>query len=167
LQHPNVVAHQPRLLLITPPPINEYQSDAIDQVKGYAEPQRTAENTKKYAEACRQVGRELGVAVLDLWSIMMAKTGWREGKDLPGSKKAEKSEILEKMLIDGTAPVWHLIRSDCLLKRPGLHFLPLAYKILYESLMDLICRRWPDQDPTPLTGLPFVLPVWTAAPGRP
>ena len=44
---------------------------------------------------------------------------------------------------------------------PGLHFLPPAYKGLYESLMELIVRKWPDQDPM---GIPFCLPAWTEAP---
>ena len=69
--------------------------------KGYSNPLRSAEHTKTYADACRSVGAELGVPVLDLWSIFMAKVGWKEGEPLIGSKKVARNDILEKLLNDG------------------------------------------------------------------
>ncbi|MCJ1451137.1 hypothetical protein MMC28_001472 [Mycoblastus sanguinarius] len=143
LTHPSVVAHQPRLILITPPPINEYQTEASDRIKGYAAALRSAEHTKKYADATREVGKESGVAVLDIWGVIMGMAGWEEGRPLVGSREVERSEVLEGLFVD------------------GLHFLPTAYKVLYESMMELIAREWPDQDPTTL---PFVFPTWTVAP---
>ena len=107
VQHPSVTAQNPRLILITPPPINEYKLEESDFVKGLTVPQRTAEHTKKYADACREVGKELGVAVLDIWSIMMAKAGWREGEPLAGSKKVARNEVLEGLLIDGEPTLKH------------------------------------------------------------
>ena len=101
VQHPSVTAQKPRLILITPPPVNEYKLEESDLVKGLTDPRRTAEHTKRYADACREVGKELGVAVLDIWSIMMAKAGWREGEPLVGSKKVARNEVLEGLLIDG------------------------------------------------------------------
>ena len=101
VQHPSVTAQKPRLILITPPPVNEYKLEESDLVKGLTDPRRTAEHTKKYADACREVGKELGVAVLDIWSIMMAKAGWREGEPLVGSKEVARNEVLEGLLIDG------------------------------------------------------------------
>ena len=48
-----------RIMLISPPPVNEYQLEASDLVKyGMTEPRRTAEHTKRYAEACRDVRAE-------------------------------------------------------------------------------------------------------------
>ena len=107
VQHPSVTTQNPRLILITPPPINEYKLEESDFVKGFTVPQRTAEHTKKYADACREVGKELGVAVLDIWSIMMAKAGWREGEPLAGSKKVARNEVLEGLLIDGEPTLKH------------------------------------------------------------
>lgn len=69
--------------------------------KGYSNPLRSAEHTKTYADACRSVGAELGVPVLDLWSIFMAKVGWKEGEPLTGSKKVARNDIFEKLLNDG------------------------------------------------------------------
>ena len=93
--------------------------------------------------ACEEAGKEVGVAILDLWSAMMAKTGWKEGDKLVGSKEVPRNDILESMLAD------------------GLHFLPPAYKLLFEELMKLILKEWPDQDPA---AMPFVFPSWQDAP---
>lgn len=101
LKHPSVVAQKPRLILLTPPPVNEYQLEEANLVWDNKDPRRSAEHTKKYADACRQVGAEVGVVVLDVWSIFMAKAGWKEGEPLKGSKKVARNEILEKLLSDG------------------------------------------------------------------
>ena len=67
----------------------------------YQDPIRSAEHTKKYADACRDVGAELGLVVLDLWSVFMAEVGWKEGEPLIGSKKVARNEGLDKLLNDG------------------------------------------------------------------
>ena len=101
VQHPSVAIQKVRLILITPPPVNEYKLEESDLVKGLTDPRRTAEHTKKYADATTEVANELDVAILDLWSIMMAKTGWEKGEILVGSKKVARSKILDDLLIDG------------------------------------------------------------------
>lgn len=100
LEHSSVVAQKPRLILLTPPPVNEYQ---LEEAMLFADmpPMRSAEYTKEYADACRQVGAEAGVVVLDVWSIFMAKAGWKEGEALVGSKKVARSEVFDKLLSDG------------------------------------------------------------------
>lgn len=143
LEHPSVVAQKPRLILLTPPPVNEYQLEEADLVKGNKDPLRSAEHTKEYADACRQVGAEVEVVVLDIWSIFMAKAGWREGEPLIGSKKLARNEVLEKLLVD------------------GLHFRPDAYRLLHDSMMDLIQKEWPDQAPD---NLRFIYRPWPEAP---
>lgn len=143
LEHSSVVAQKPRLILLTPPPVNEYQLEEDDLVWGMKDPQRSAEHTKKYADACRQVGAEVGVVVLDVWSIFMAKAGWKEGEPLIGSKKIARNQVLDKML------------------RDGLHFRPDAYRLLYDSMMDLIQKEWPDQAPDSLS---FIFKAWPEAP---
>ncbi|MCJ1277280.1 hypothetical protein MMC21_005091 [Puttea exsequens] len=101
LLHASVVAQNPRLILITPPPIDEYKLEEHGLAVGINEVMRTAEHTKQYADACREVGLEFDVAVLDIWSILMAKTGWREGETLIGSKKVGRSSVLDRLLVDG------------------------------------------------------------------
>ena len=75
--------------------------EANDLVEGRTDPIRSAEHTKKYADACHEVAAEVGVVVLDVWSIFMAKAGWKEGEPLVGSKKVARNEVLEKLLSDG------------------------------------------------------------------
>lgn len=98
---PSVVAHDPTVLLVTPPPVNEYQMNIQDALKGYTIPRRTAANTKMYADACRQVGKELNVPVVDLWQAFMTRAGWKEGDPLTGSRHVERSKVLETFLLDG------------------------------------------------------------------
>lgn len=62
---------------------------------------RTAEHTKLYADACCEIGEELGVPVIDLWSVFMAEAGWRKGEPLPGSIKTERNKVLGELLHDG------------------------------------------------------------------
>ena len=114
MEHPAVTAHEPRLLLLTPPPIDEYQIDPIDLLKGYTTPQRAAQNTKHYADASREVGESLGIPVVDLWTAFMIAAGWQEGQPLTGSKQAARSDVLENLLVDGKLMFsgWILKHSD-------------------------------------------------------
>lgn len=82
--------------------MDEYRLEEPDPYNGVPERLRTAEHTKQYADACREVGAEMSVVVLDLWSIFMAEAGWKEGEPLPGSKKTERNSVLGELLTDGT-----------------------------------------------------------------
>ncbi|KAF2233504.1 GDSL Lipase/Acylhydrolase family protein [Viridothelium virens] len=139
IQHPAVKAQSPRIILITPPPIDEYLTEVTDRAKGFNEKRRTAENTRRYANIVKEVGKENDVAVLDLWTALMLEAGWSDDEPLPGSKKLPKNPKMEEMLHD------------------GIHFNPKAYKVLYAKLMDLISETWPDQIPEKL---PMVFPAW-------
>lgn len=43
----------------------------------------------------------------------------------------------------------------------GLHFRPDAYRLLYDSMMDLIRKEWPDQAPDSQR---FIFQSWPEAP---
>lgn len=159
-QHPTVTAQKPRLILVTPPPVDESSLEISDAAKGIVGTRRTAEHTKMYADVCRQVGKDLGLAVLDLWSIFMEAAGYVPGKPLPGSKKTTPNTVLTRLLSDGKISFSQHCRSR-LHGSPGLHFTPEAYQILFQSTMNIIKQQWPDQDPD---GLEFVHPHWTIAP---
>ena len=118
IRHSSVEPHKPKIVLITPPPINEYQIEISDSLRGYQEKTRTAEHTKKYADACRQVGHELDVAVLDLWTAMMRRAGWKPGQDLESSKCLPENPVLKDMLRDGLSELGSrerrlIIRQGC------------------------------------------------------
>ena len=94
-----VAAQKPHLLLITPPPVDEHALEAYRPDSPLLS--RKAEVTRDYAETCQRVGENLGVAVLDLWTIIMTKTGWKPGEPLIGSKSQPPSKILQEVLRDG------------------------------------------------------------------
>lgn len=139
ITHPAVVAHKPRIVLVAPPPVNEYLIWIGDKAKGYDKPSRTAIGTKSYADAACELGKELGIPVLNLWSAFMSKIGWSIGEPVPGSLDIAQNSILADLMHD------------------GLHLNPTGYHILYDELIKLIAEQWPDQLPD---NLPYVLPRW-------
>ena len=102
ITHPAVKAHNARLIIITPPPINEYQTWITDQAKGYTVARRTAGRTKSYADAAREVGKDLNIPVLDMWMLVMLKAGWTPGDEpMPGSRLLPENPVLMELLRDG------------------------------------------------------------------
>lgn len=102
IRNPIVAAHNPRIILITNPPVDERMQYLMDLAKGYPM-RRTAENTMRYAEAVRSVGKSLNVPVVDIWTEIMLKAGWKpEQPDvLPGCKDLPPNAVLAEYLFDG------------------------------------------------------------------
>ncbi|KAF1917481.1 SGNH hydrolase-type esterase domain-containing protein [Ampelomyces quisqualis] len=144
ITHPQVVAHNPRVLLIAPPPVNEHLWWPRDQASGYPSITRLASATKDYAEAACEVGAKLNVPVVNLWQAFMDKAAfqkhaWKSGDPLPGSLGVPQNDALVELMYD------------------GLHFNPAGYDVFFQALMGVIAREWPDQTPDKL---PIVLPAW-------
>ena len=104
--HPQVVAHNPRIILIAPPPINEHLWWPRDQESGYPSVSRTAATTKQYADAVVEIGAKLNLPVVNLWKAFMAKTafqidGWKVGDLLPGSLESTPNDALVELMYDG------------------------------------------------------------------
>lgn len=65
---------------------------------------RKAEVARLYVEAVVQVGKEMDIAVVNLWSACMEEAGWDNecgGEQLLGDRWAEKSERWARLLTDG------------------------------------------------------------------
>jgi lysophospholipase L1-like esterase len=101
VEHPLIRAQDPRILILTPPPINEHQMETFDKEKNFPTPSRTASNTKLYADASREVANSLGIPVADIWTAFMEAAGWQDGQDLPGSKEIPENDVLRGLLVDG------------------------------------------------------------------
>ncbi|KFY10645.1 hypothetical protein V491_07555 [Pseudogymnoascus sp. VKM F-3775] len=134
LSHPSVLAHNPRIILVTTPPVDEYQRPEETRPNGQVDRGRCAENSKAYAQVGKEVGEELiakgrPVVVCDLWAAMMARAGWTGEGELPGSLKTDRNPALAEMLYD------------------GLHFNPVGYKVLYDEMRKVMADTWPDSDP--------------------
>jgi hypothetical protein len=136
----------------------------MDYNHGHDTFQRTASNTKLYADACREVGAELGVTVVDIWTAFMTSVGWEEGKPLDGSKDVPRNPDLENLLSDGMfspAAVMKNVQSSATNLPPGLHFKPGGYKIMYDEVIRNIRKNCPELAPE---NMPMVLPAWEVAP---
>ena len=106
VDHSSVKAHSPHILLITPPPVDEYTLEGMDYMNnnGDTEVKRRAAVTKTYADACRKLGEELGIEVVDIWNTIVTKAGWTPGQPLPGSKDMPRSPVLGELFRDGELP---------------------------------------------------------------
>ncbi|PLB48982.1 isoamyl acetate-hydrolyzing esterase [Aspergillus steynii IBT 23096] len=143
IQHEATIAQKPRIMILTPTPINEYQLQGFDEGKGNAHPSRTASYTKTYADAVREVGASTGVVVADVWTAFVAAAGWKEGQPLPGSRDLPEIDAFKALFTD------------------GLHLTADGYRLVYDVIMKAIQENWPDQDPEKLS---FVHPSWMEAP---
>jgi lysophospholipase L1-like esterase len=160
IQNPIVAAHNARIILITNPPVDERTQLMIDQAKGYPM-RRTAENSMRYAEAIRNVGKSLNIPVVDIWTEIMLKAGWTPGQreHLPGCRDDPPNKVLAEYLFDGIRAN-PLRYSEQLLadsKSAGLHLSPTGYRLLYGKICECIATNWPDQLPQ---NLPYILPPW-------
>lgn len=132
INYPGLKLHDTKPILIVPAPVDEWQLGGGD---------RNTITTAVYADACREVGIELNLPVLDLWTIFMLKAGWTQGQQGPlvGSKAAPKNEVLDALLSD------------------GLHFTPAGYKLVFDELVNLIAVKLPEHRPE---NLPQIFPDW-------
>lgn len=157
LTHPAVRAHENvRLLLITPPPVDERQLHVDAARAGYVDiaappaPTRNAATTASYAQAVRDVGRELSIEVVDLWTAMIRLAGGDALITAHGSLDKSQPALIGA----ASCPVNDVLQSFL---ADGLHLTKVGYQVLYSEVMRTIERRWPDQMPDRLK---FTLPTW-------
>ncbi|KAF2744145.1 GDSL Lipase/Acylhydrolase family protein [Sporormia fimetaria CBS 119925] len=132
--HPSVQAHNPRIILVTPPPVDEHQRPEVTRADGTVDRGRDTETTAAYARVAKEVGEQLiaegkPVVICDLWTAMMKRAGWTGQGVLPGSLKAGKNPAFAEMMYD------------------GLHFNPAGYKVLYDEMRKVMAEFWPDSVP--------------------
>ena len=158
IKHPSLQRHSPKIILITPPPVDEYMRSAKRQISEDPNIDRTASQTAEYADAVREVGKHLKVAVLDIWTIFMQMAGWRSGdRALPGSKEMDRVLIFRELLHDGKSYVHLKFGCRFLHYIKGLHLDNLGYRVLFKSLLTLIEDKWP-QESEEITQ--FAFPTW-------
>ncbi|KAK7054947.1 isoamyl acetate-hydrolyzing esterase [Paramarasmius palmivorus] len=109
-----------RIILVTPPPVNEYQrKEDLESRTPPKELDRLFDTTKEYAEAVKDVAREEEVAVVDIWTGL-----W----DAAGREQQQLSRYLND----------------------GLHLNAAGYGIMYEKLIETIGRIYPELHPDSL-----------------
>ncbi|KAK1691201.1 GDSL-like Lipase/Acylhydrolase [Colletotrichum godetiae] len=144
--HPNITAHNPKILLVTPPPIDEIRITKLDLAWGHSKPIRTAKISAGYTQAARDVAAEVpGVVSIDLWQALMdhavAKTpDFKAGGPLLGTPELGEQGGLADLLPD------------------GLHLSGEAYRVFYETVLPHIGQEYmglPEDDRTD-----YVFPDW-------
>jgi lysophospholipase L1-like esterase len=147
ISHPSVTAHNPKIVLIAPAPIDEHLVWANDAAQGRTVISRKNAVLKEYSEAVVALGGRLGVPVVDLWKAFMAKTGWTEenwkqGEPLVGSLDVEQNQELVRLMHD------------------GLHFNAAGYQVLFGEFLKVVRENITELAPE---NLPLLLPVWNDA----
>lgn len=109
-------AHSPHIILITPPPFEESVLKQLQEDWGYTGETRKAKDSAEYAEIVREVGKETGLSVLDIWSAFMDKAGWHAGDSLPipGSIELGRSAALAELMYDGECCGIRVVRVNVL-----------------------------------------------------
>ncbi|KAI5922208.1 SGNH hydrolase-type esterase domain-containing protein [Camillea tinctor] len=74
ITHEHIRAHNPKVLLVTPPPIDQLRLDELDKAYGHKEVTRQAAISAAYSETCRQVASEVpGTILIDLQKAILEK----------------------------------------------------------------------------------------------
>ncbi|KND94916.1 GDSL esterase/lipase [Tolypocladium ophioglossoides CBS 100239] len=147
ITHPHVQAHRPKILLVTPPPVDQIKVTRLDMEEGHPSAIRTFAVSASYSEKAREVARKnSGVVMIDLWqaimdkAIAMAPDDYQVGGPWLGSLENGKQGGLDQLLPD------------------GVHMSGDAYRVLYEQVKPHIGQEWlnlPDDDKTG-----YLFPDW-------
>ncbi|KAF4993012.1 hypothetical protein FDECE_13543 [Fusarium decemcellulare] len=147
INHPRITAHKPKILLVTPPPLDEIKSTPRSLSNGHKEALRKFAVSASYSEVVREVAREHPNTILiDLWQAFMDKAAemapgdYTPGGPLLGSPENGKPGGLDILLHD------------------GLHMGGEGYRVFYETLRPHIGKEWKGLADDDRTG--FVIPDW-------
>lgn len=147
--HPNILAHKPKIFLITPPPLDEIRLTVLDLAAGHHKATRHARVSSTYSDAVRQVAAEQGVTLVDLWKALMDRAIEKTPAYDPrgpalGDPEGGIRGHLEALLPD------------------GLHLSSESYRIFYDLVRPLVGTEWADKPEEDRFG--WVLPEWRSAP---
>jgi lysophospholipase L1-like esterase len=151
LTHPLITAHCPRLILVTPPPIDEVQCEVGDIAKGGLLARR-ADITAEYASAAREIGIHFdgNLVVVDMWRAIMEEA-------LKHTKNAPKDVLLGSKALGRSDSLVHLLPD-------GLHLSAAGYAIFFREILSAIEQKWPDTVSPSEPSDTFVFPYWAKAP---
>ena len=153
ITHPNIVAHKPKLLLVTPPPLDEIRIAQLDLAAGRPAATRQSRVSASYSEVVRQVAAQHpDVTLIDLWRALMD----RAVAKTPGFEpKAATGALLGDPQCGQRGHLEHLLPD-------GLHLSGESYRVFFDLVKPHIGSEWrgfPDED-----RVAYILPDWRAAP---
>jgi lysophospholipase L1-like esterase len=144
--HPVITAHNPKILLVTPPPLDEIRVTKLDLDYGHPEAQRHSKISANYSEKVREIAKEVpGVVLVDLWQAIMDEAittapEFKAGGPWLGDPECGLQGGLAELLPD------------------GLHMNGSAYKVFYKTVLPHIGQEWEGLADEDRSG--YVLPDW-------
>ncbi|PQK12623.1 hypothetical protein BB8028_0003g12390 [Beauveria bassiana] len=147
IEHPRIRAHNPKILLVTPPPLDEIKTTEDDKAEGFPCSIRRAATSAQYSQKARDVAAKYdNVTLIDLYQVLMDKAinmvpgDFEKGGPLPGTLDNGKRAGLKELLPD------------------GLHLGGTAYREFYKILWPHIGHEWLHLAEGDRTG--YVFPDW-------
>ncbi|CZT06805.1 hypothetical protein WAI453_012903 [Rhynchosporium graminicola] len=151
LTHPSVTVHAPKILLVTPPPVNEVHLQENDIAKGYSDLTRLQKVTAQYSDVVRELATEFkdrNVVLVDLWAALVKECArltpdYVDDGNVIGTLEKGDSVGLRSLLLD------------------GLHLTGAGYKVFLDIVLPIIGPEWAEEselDPK------WIFPHWTKAP---
>lgn len=144
INHPHIQAHSPKILLVTPPPVDEIKLQEVDVAYGHPAAIRSSAISASYSEKAREVARENpGVVLIDLWqaimgeAISMSPEDYQPGGPWLGSPENGKQGGLDKLLPD------------------GLHMGGQGYRVFFDEIKAHIGQNIKPDDRTD-----YIIPDW-------
>lgn len=104
-------------------------------------------DAKAYSEVTKEVGKELGIPVVDVWSAFMEKAGWKEGTELQGTTETGKNTVLQRLLYDGKFIQIFRQSLELSVGNLGIHLAPDGYRIVFDELLKVLKENWPQYPP--------------------
>jgi lysophospholipase L1-like esterase len=141
-----------RLLLITPPPVHEQAWTQHCLEKGNA-PDRSYKRTREFRDVVMKVAdawstqlEEVGmeVACLDTWTLFLSK------QPLTMIRNETMGVVACTGLPDGVEQVDYDAQHIQQYLSDGLHLSGLGNLVLYQGVINLIKKQWPEMDPETL-----------------
>ncbi|CAG8961822.1 hypothetical protein HYFRA_00013998 [Hymenoscyphus fraxineus] len=167
ITHPAIQKQNPKILLVTPPPVHEAHLEAEDLRKGNGALTREQKVTREYAQVVRDVAEELDgegreVVLVDLWRDVMddvrAKTEPRSESESNSESKIEgggDKEALLGELSQGPNKRFYELLVD------GLHMSGEGYRIFFDAVIKALGGKWGEGG---VDSEAWVFPKWDDAP---
>ncbi|KAI1851361.1 hypothetical protein JX265_000405 [Neoarthrinium moseri] len=134
ITHPNITAHKPTILLVTPPPLDETRIHQYDILENNLEElTRNAANSAKYSQAARDVAAEVpGTVLVDLQDGLMKHAVSLTGKLESFEYDADGKPLLGYLLKDDEGKIRGRRGGLGQLLPDGLHLSGEAYRVFFD-----------------------------------
>ncbi|KAK9387720.1 SGNH hydrolase-type esterase domain-containing protein [Lipomyces mesembrius] len=125
-----------RIVIVGPGPFNHHQWIIGRGDRAF---ERTTLRAREYCDAAIELAKELNVAVVPMWYLIMADLGWKEGDPVYGLAELAAENPLTSYLND------------------GLHYFDKAYRVEFNNVIKAIKAFYPELDPATVNEK---LPSW-------